>query len=326
MPSYILLFLFSALLLAASGKWTVDALTRVAHFSRWREFVVAFFTVSLGAVAPEFFVGVASALRGVPELSLGNIIGQNIMLLTFTVAISVFALGGAMAVESKTVRMSAVFASIAAIFPLVLALDGNISRIDGLVLILIFVLFIFWLFSKKDRFIKIYEIPEKPILEHGWLSILKNRLSILKNFAAALAGLALIVLSAEGLIRSAMAFSDNFGFTASFVGILIVAAGTGFPETYFSVTLARKGYSWMILGGLMGSVAISSTMVLGTVALIKPIVITDVSLLAIGRLFLIISAILFLFFVRTKSEITKKEAAVLLAVYSAFIASVIFLQ
>lgn len=319
MSSYILLFLFSALLLASSGKWTVDALTRIAHFSRWREFVVAFFTVSLGAVAPEFFVGVASALRGVPELSLGNIIGQNIMLLTFTVAISVLALGGAMAVESKTVRMSAVFASIAAIFPLVLALDGNISRIDGLVLILIFVLFIFWLFNKKDHFTKIYEMQERPPLKRSWLSILRDS-------AAALVGFALIVLSAEGLIRSAMAFSDDFGFTVSFVGILIVAAGTGFPETYFSVRLARQGYSWMILGGLMGSVAISSTIVLGTVALIRPIEIVDVSLLTIGRLFLIISALLFLFFVRTKSEITKKEAAVLLAVYAAFIMSVIFFQ
>jgi len=91
------------------------------------------------------------------------------------------------------------------------------------------------------------------------------------------------------------------------------------PETYFCLQAARKGQSWMILGNLMGCIAITASLVLGIVALICPIKIIDFSPFATARFFLIISAIFFFFFVRTGQKITKKEAIFLLLIYILFV-------
>ncbi|MDP3982393.1 MAG: hypothetical protein Q8P70_02525, partial [bacterium] len=103
------------------------------------------------------------------------------------------------------------------------------------------------------------------------------------------------------------------------VGLLIVAVGVGIPETYFAVSLARKGESWMILGGLMGSIAVSSTLVLGIVSLIQPISIGNLQPFLFGRFFLVIAALAFLFFVRTKHHISHREAIFLLVLYGLFL-------
>ncbi len=97
--------------------------------------------------------------------------------------------------------------------------------------------------------------------------------------------------------------------------------GNALPETYFAVISAKKGQTWMILGNLMGSVIVPATLVLGIVALICPIEIIDFSPFAIARFFLIISALFFLFFVRTGRKITRKEALFLLLIYIVFVAT-----
>ena len=118
----------------------------------------------------------------------------------------------------------------------------------------------------------------------------------------------------------------TFNLPIVLVGVLFVAFGNCLPEAYFAVALARKGQTWMILGNLMGSVIVGTTLVLGVVALICPIEISDFSPFAIARFFLIISAIFFFFFVRSDRKITKKEALILLGIYILFVLCEIFLR
>lgn len=309
---YILIFLVSCFLIVIFGKWVVEALMRISRFLGWKEFVVAFFSISLGAVVPEFFIGISSALRGVPDLSLGNIVGQNIILFSLAPALCAFILKN-LEMESRTVRTGSTFAVIAAILPLLLILDGELSRIDGVILILCFFFYVFWFFSKKERFTKVYAEEEEK-------QIIKRFSNFFKDIVVILGGLFLVVLFAQGVIGSAQVFSAALKISLPLIGILIVGLGTALPETFLSINLARKGQSWMILGGLMGAVAVSSTLVLGLVALIHPIAIPDFSPFVIARFFLIISALFFLFFVRTQKKITFKEALFLLGVYIAFLA------
>lgn len=304
-------FLFLSSILAYSAKWMVAALMRVARYLCWKEFVVAFFAVSLGAVVPEFFVGVSSALRGFPSLSLGNIVGQNIILFTLAPALCAFLLKN-LEMESRTVKAGSTFAVAAAFLPFLLLLDGELSRTDGILLILLFLLYVFWLFSKRERFTKVYDNHEKG-------DVVEKFRGFLKDIFIITAGLVLVVLVSQGMINSAVSFAEKLAISLPLVGILIVSLGTGLPETYFAVTLARKGQSWMILGGLMGAVAVSSTLVLGIVALIHPIEILDFSPFAIARIFLITSALFFLFFVRTHRKITVREGLFLLAFYILFL-------
>ncbi len=311
---YILVFLISCFLLVLSAKWLIDSLTRIAKYLGWKEFVVAFFTVSLGAVAPEFFIGIISAVNKVPELAFGNILGQNILLFSFTVGVCALILKNGIEVESKTVRGGSTFAVVAAILPLILILDGEISRSDGIILLSCFALFIYWLFSKKERFTKIYDGDNSKEKKLG-------ALSFFKNLGIIVIGFVLVIASAQGIVESSKYFSEAAGMSIPMIGILIVAVGVGLPETYFSVMLARKGQSWMILGGLMGAVAMSSTLVLGTVSLIHPIVIDmgERPSFFIARIFLILCAFLFLFFVRSGKRISTKEGLVLLSIYASFV-------
>jgi len=310
----IIIFLASCTLIIFAGKWVVSSLLDIAHFLGWKEFVVAFFAFSLGSVLPEFFIGITSAFHGVPELSLGNIIGQNIFLLTFTVAISALVLEGGIRIQSQTVRVGSTFAVVAATLPLLLILDGQLSRIEGLVLVLVFIAFTIWLFSKKERFSKVYQEEQGSSFDKG-LSVLFKRILVF------IGGLVLLVISAEGVIRSSLGFADGLAVSVPFVGLLIVALGTGLPETYIAVNLARRGQSWMILGGLMGAVALSSTLVLGLTSVIRPIEvqISELTHLTLARIFLLVSALFFLFFVKTGRQISRRESIFLFIIYFIFI-------
>ncbi len=311
----ILIFLISSLLMVFAGKWVINSISSIARFLRWKEFVVAFFALSLGAVAPEFFIGVFSALHGIPELSLGNIIGQNVLLLSLAVAVSAFLLKGGIKVESRTVKTGSIFAVVASLLPLLLLLDGELSRTDGVVLILTFVIFATWLFSKREYFTKVYNDNEPSA------KLIKGFKEVSRTFFLLIIGLVFIVISAEGIITASLTFSSILGLSIPFVGLLIVALGTGLPEIYISARLALQGQSWMILGGLMGAVAMSSTLVLGIVVLIEPIFlsVSELPHLALARIFLLICSLLFLLFTRTGKTLSNREALVLLALYILFV-------
>ena len=313
----ILFFLFSCILIVFAGKLVIDALVRVSRFLCWKEFVVAFFAVSLGAVLPEFFIGITSAMKGVPQLSLGNIFGQNIILFSLAPALCVLILKN-LEMESRTVRAGSTFAVIVAILPLILILNGNeLSRIDGIILISTFFFYIFWLFSKKERFSKVYDCEkEKPVI--------KRFSEFLRDLSFVALGLFLIVIFAQSIVDSAQVFSEILEIPLPVIGIFIVGLGVALPETFLAINLARKGQSFMILGGLMGAVAVSSTFVLGLVVLIQPIVIPDFSAFAIARIFLIISALFFLLFSTTDRKITLKESFFLFGIYISFLLVEIF--
>jgi len=310
----ILIFLSSCFVLVFCAKVLIDSLTGIAKYLGWKEFVVAFFTVSLGSVAPEFFIGIVSAINNVPELAFGNILGQNILLLSFTVGLCAIVLKDGIEVESKIVRGGATFTVISALLPLFLIYDGVLSRADGIVLLMSFGIFFYWLFSKKKRFSKIYDDVNKE--EKNW-----GPLFLIKKVSLLLLVFLLVILSAQGIIESSSYFSSSLGVSIPVIGIIIVAIGVGLPETYFSFVLAKKGQSWMILGGLMGAITMSSTLALGTISLIRPIVIDMATIPSfyIARIFLILCALFFLFFIRTNRRISTLEGIVLIFAYISFI-------
>ena len=132
-------------------------------------------------------------------------------------------------------------------------------------------------------------------------------------------GIVLLILAAEGMVFSALWFADALNLSLALIGILIIAFGNALPEIYFAVISAKQGKAGIVLGNLMGSVVVPATLVLGTVAIICPIEIQDFSPFAIGRVFLIISALFFFFFIKTDRKITKKEALFLLGIYALFV-------
>jgi cation:H+ antiporter len=297
-------------LLSFGARLLVQGSTRIAKFFDLREFVVAFFIMAFAGAIPNLFIGFSSILHGIPQLSFGDIVGGNVVDLTIAVALATL-FCKKLPAESRTVQTTSVFTICVALLPLLLIVDGVLDRIDGLLLIVVFFIYLSWLFSKRERFTRVYNNNEIPTGS-------KFRF-FLKDIIRIILGLALLLLSAEGITKAATFWAENLNLPLSLIGILIVGLGNSLPEIYFAVACAQRGESWMILGNLMGSVIIPSTLVLGLVALISPIQIINFPPFAIGRIFVIISALFFLYFIRSDREITKREATFLLSLYLFFV-------
>jgi len=251
-----------------------------------------------------------------PQISFGDVVGGNLVDLTLVIAIAVFFGSSFLSAESEMVQKSAIFTSIIAILPVLLIWDGNLSRIDGLILLGAFFVYSWWLFSKEDRFKKVYENHSKDTA--------KNYFGFLLNLVKIIVFLVLLLVTSYFIINSAQFFSVKLGISLSLVSILIIGLGNCFPETYFSVISAKKGENWMILGDLMGSVIVCATLDLGIIALIHPFVIKDLSPFLITRIFTIIASLLFIIFIRTGKRITKVEGLVFLLIYILFLLVEIF--
>lgn len=314
---YALVFLVSCLAFYLSGELIVKSLIKIAKFLGWKEFVVSFLVMAFVGSLPNLFVGISSALHNIPQLSFGDIIGGNVVDLTLSIALAALFAKDGIPAKSKTIHSTLLFTIIAAVLPIFLIWDGVLSRMDGLLMIILFFVYVAWLFSKKERFVKTCE-DTAPIAE---------------SFKASFSGifkiilcLAVFAVASEGIVRSARYFADTFNWPIILIGLFVVGLGNCAPEMFFAVSAAKNKMEWMVLGDLMGTIIAPATLVLGIVALINPIEISDFSPFGIARIFTFIAIFFFFFFIKNDSRISKKEAAFLLFIYIAFIITEIFVR
>jgi cation:H+ antiporter len=313
---YISIFILSCIFLYFSGELIVKGLLRLARFFGVTEFVVAFFVMAIAASLPNLFVGITSALKGIPELSFGDIMGNNIIALTLAVGLAVFfSPKKEIPAENKTVKYTSFFTIIAAILPIILITDGNLTRADGLILICFFIYYIYWLFSKKERYSKIYEKHQ--------LEIIKETKYIFIDVTKISSGILILIIAAQGIVISSSSIATLVGVPLVFIGILILGFGSALPEVYFAISSAQKGEVGLILGNLMGAVIIPATLILGIISLIQPINNIDLEFSIINRAFLIIAAIAFLIFSKTDQKISIRESYILITIYLAFVFTII---
>ena len=310
---YSLVFISSCAVLYFSGNWLIDGLKRIGRFLRWREFIIAFFVMAFASSLPNLFVGISSALHKVPQLSFGDVVGGNLVDLTLVVALAVLIGGNVIPTKGKILERSALFTTFVAILPLLLIWDGLLGRGDGLILLSVFVFYILWLVLNKERFREFSGNRKKQMP-----SILREFKIFIKDLGLIILSVIFLLLAAEGIVQSAKFFAVTLNISLPIIGILIVGLGNTLPEIRFAIASAKVGKTEMILGNLMGAVIIPATLVLGTVALICPIIVPNFTPFAIARIFLIISAIIFYIFTRSHRKITKKEAIILLLLYITF--------
>lgn len=316
---YIFLFLLSCILLIISGNWLVKSLSKISEFLGLKEFTVAFLLMSLATAAPELFIGVSSAVRGISRLSLGNILGQNII--HFTVAIFICVLiRGSFSVRSKKIRITAFFAGFMALFPLILILDGSLSRVDGFILILSFLIYTTWMIKRgkrqQDNFEVIANAPPIPVFKKISL--------FFKNISSFILGAGLLIIASQGIVKSAVFFAGSLNMPLMIIGVLIVSLGTALPEVYFSAYSAKRGEGEMMAGNLLGATVVSTSVVLGVVSIISPINNIELFSYFISRFTLFVAVVLFIYFMLTDHKISLKEGWALLIFYLIFIVFQIF--
>ncbi len=309
MIGYTLLFAVSFIFMARAGGTLVGCITRMARFFKLSEFVTAFILMSFATSIPELFIGVSSAIGGVPNMSLGNIIGANFLNITLVIGIVAF-LGNGIRVESKISHQNFLLIFFLAFLPILLALDGIISRGDGIVLILAFLLYIYRLIGEKEYFTKILNGVNLDFRALGKFFVSMNRFFL---------GVMVLVASSALLVWAGEKLAVGIHMNLLSFGVIFVALGTTLPELVFGARASSLKHANMGVGNALGSIAFNSLFIIGVVSLISPIAVQSDSAFFIATAFLFSALLLFNIFIYSRSAISRKESLILISLYFFFI-------
>jgi cation:H+ antiporter len=266
----ILLLAAGILLLVAGAEGLVRGASQIATGMGISPLVVGLTVVALGTSAPELAVGVGSSLAGQTELALGNVVGSNIFNVLFTLGLT--ALVAPIAVSAQLVRLDVPLGIGAAVGTLLLAMDGTVSRIDGLVLVLAIVVYtaVLILFPQTDS-------GEGPgaAMEGGeagapYFGSPSTIGQWAVNVGLVVGGLALLVLGARWIVAGAVDIAQRLGASELIIGLTIVAGGTSLPELATSVLAGMRGKREIAVGNVVGSNLFNLLAVLGLSAVVAP--------------------------------------------------------
>lgn len=313
--TYVLLVVGFALLIKGAD-WFVDGASNIAKILRISPLLIGLTIVAFGTSSPEATVSILAALDGSAEVSLGNVIGSNIFNITLVVGLT--ALLNPLKVESETIRKEIPFTLLGSAVLLVLisdiALQGFtenlLTRSDGLIFLLIFAVFMYYIFevarNNRDK-IPVEETSEKAT----WG----------KNIFWTVIGLAAIIFGGELVVRNSTEIAVSLGMSETLVGLTIVAIGTSLPELVTSIMAAIKKQSEIALGNIVGSNIFNILFVLGTSSLITPLPVNSKIFVDIGLLVLL--TVILLVFSRTNFRIGKIEGTFLAIAYVLYLVFII---
>ncbi|MBI2039162.1 MAG: sodium:calcium antiporter [Candidatus Niyogibacteria bacterium] len=305
----LLVFIGSFFVLARSSVFLVSSLTNLARILHLSEYLVAFILMSFATSVSELFIGVSSALDGVPRLSLGNILGANLLNITIVIGVSAIIARG-LSVESKISRKNFWLIFFLSLLPFLLGVDGVISRADGFALLVTFFIYIWHVLEEREYFTKV--INNRP----ATFAIVQSTVRDLAVFGAATIAL---LLSSWAVVWAGERIAESLSFGLVAFGALFVALGTTMPELTVGVRAALSNRGALAVGNALGSVAFNATFIVGLVSIIHPIAIRapDQSLTLIGAF--VAAFILFNLFLYRDTTISRAEGLALAGVYGAFV-------
>lgn len=300
----IIIILLACFVLVKGADLTIKALSGFGEYFNWSGFIVSFGIMALATSLPELSVGIFSSIHRLPQISFGNVIGANIINLTLILGFCTV-LARKIKIEDKKTEKKVLLALILAFFPVILALDQEVSRLDGLTLILILILYFFYIFDRQEKIPAQFR-PEKTK-------------GLRKMIVIFVLGISLLLGSSEVITRSAKQIAEDVNIPTVVIGLILVALGTTMPEFIFGVRAALRKHQELSLGNSLGTVVINSNLVLGLVSLIQPIKINYYLNFLSYSLFFLLAIIIFYIFARSKKEINWKEGMILIIFYIIFV-------
>ncbi len=301
----IILLIAGLLFLIKGADWLVEGASAIAKKKRISELAIGLTIVAFGTSAPELVVTIMASVENQQDIVFGNIIGSNNFNLYFILGIA--GLITPLVVQSSTISKEIPISLIAAglLFVLVngfLNEDNVLSRWDGMILLLFFAFFLYYVYSQLKR------DPESAEVKNAELSPLKSGIYIVL-------GLAGLVIGGRLVVTSAVDMATAWGVSEKLIGLTIVAAGTSLPELATTVVAAIKKKADIAVGNIIGSNIFNIFFILGVSAVIRPIPYdavfnTDLYLLGVGTVLLFLAM-----FLAGRKKLDRWEAGVLLAIY-----------
>ena len=248
----LLLLTVGFVMLVKGSDWFVDGAASIAAKFRIPQIIIGLTIVAMGTSAPEAAVSITAASAGSADITVGNIVGSNILNVLVILGLSAAII--AVPIGKSTQKIDTPFMiAISGIF-LALGWDGAITRLDGVILLALFVSYIgYMIWSALHSNEEGDEIKDMKI----WQMIL-----------ATVGGLALVVWGADVAVDAATELATIFGMSERFIGLTVVALGTSLPELFTSVTAARKGNADIAIGNIVGSNIFNILFVVGLSSMI----------------------------------------------------------
>ena len=304
----LLLLCGAALILWGADKLT-DGAASLARRLKVSDTVIGLTVVAMGSSLPEFSVSLFSSIQGSGGMSAGNIVGSNLFNILFIVGAVAFITP--LQATKATVWKDIPLTILASLVLLLLSKDvllGSTSedvltRADGGVMMMFFLIFLSYTFS-----IARHKAPEDSSVKE--MSLPKTLLWLLVGFVCLIGG-------GEMLVESGTSIARQLGVSETIIGLTILAGGTSLPEFVASLIAARKGMSGMAIGNVVGSCIFNIFFVLGVCSLVRPMEVSDISLVQLSAL--VASGLLVWLFTATKTSINRTEGIVMFLCYIAFI-------
>lgn len=302
----LLTFIGAGVCLVLSSNLLVRSLTRLSRLIRLSEFAISFILVAFATSLPELMVAISSAAKGSSSLALGLAIGSNIVDLSLILGITIV-VAGKIGVKTILEKMDTVYMTVIAVLVLLLCGDGEVSRADGMILLLGYGLYLWNLFHGR-RFSS----------QSGTRMQAKKSLLQLMLFLFSIVGL---LISAETLVHSTGQLAVSLNVPLVLIGFILVAFGTSLPELAFELRAIRRNHKSLALGDLIGSVVTNFALVIGISSIISPISISSVLILRSSMVFLVIVVVLFNVFMYSRKQLSRNEGIVLITVYFCYLAA-----
>ncbi len=312
-----LLLLIGFLLLVKGADYFVEGSSKIAIALRIPQILIGLTLVAFGTSAPEASVSILAAIKGNPDISIGNIVGSNIFNIALIIGITAFI--NPLKVHRETIRKEIPFTILVSCVLLIMISDTRlklfnknlITKIDGFILLSFFSIFLYYVYllARHSR--------EQAMTEESDPSLP----SLGKNIFYALGGLIAVVVGGDMVVRSSAEIAYSWGMSQTLVGLTIVAVGTSLPELITSVTAALKKNSEIALGNIVGSNIFNILFILGISSMISPIAVNNKIVIDISVMIFI--TILLWYFSASKGKISKTEGLIFLLIYATYMMYII---
>jgi len=321
-----LVFIVSLALLVKGADWLVESSEKIGKALKISPFIIGVTIVALGTSLPELVSSLAAVFKDASEIVTANVIGSNIANILLIVGFSALATKSFLAVRRSLIDIDLpLLAEVTVLFGFILR-DGQITRLEGLLLLLAFLVYLLYTFSQRGtgegRFLP-EELPTGEIAEVLPSRIERRKVKTpieklnFKVFFFLILGIIFLAVGANYLIDSVLKLAEILKIGVSVIAIFAVAVGTSLPELVVSVRAAAQKKYEIALGNIFGSNIFNALVVIGIPSLIKPLLVDNVTF-QIGFPFMVVATILLII-----SGITRRisiwEGAMFLLIYLLFV-------
>ncbi|MEE8168447.1 MAG: calcium/sodium antiporter [Candidatus Hydrothermarchaeales archaeon] len=302
----LIILIIGLLVLLKGSDYFIEAAAYIARYFGIAELIIGLTIVSMGTSLPELGVSVYASYGGSGGIAVGNVVGSNIA--NIALVLGLIIIFTSIKTDEKMLKRDGYFMLGASfLFAAMVFLGNHISRVDGVILMLLFIFYLRLLYKQRSEGV-VTGIDSDPEGDNGVMR------ALLKLVGGGMA----VFVGARLLVTSALSIAYMIGVSEGVIGSTLVAFGTSLPELVVSVTAIKKGYTHISIGNIIGSNIFNILWVLGLASLVSPLAANDVLMWFNIPMMLVVAALLVIF-MKFGSELDRKEGLLFVALYLFFL-------